>query len=142
MQPLGRYRREQRITEDSLKRDLSFSRHYTSKAVLLGIFVSLGAILLGYKPFGKSFMLGALCSCFNTVLMNLFYSNLLFRNRKSASFKAFLFVLIRFAVLAVPLILALTNKNFNFIGAILGIFAVQMIIFWENVILAKLKIRF
>lgn len=52
---------------------------------------------------------------------------------------AFLSVLIRFGVLAIPIIISLTNKNFNLIGSALGIFAVQMVVFWENVILSKLR---
>lgn len=123
----------------SLSKDLSIAKYYASRAMMLGIVVSVGAILLGHKPFGKSFMLGALCSSVNVVLMNLLYSNLLFKTKKSASFLAFLSVLIRFGVLAVPLILSLTNKNFNFIGAALGIFSVQIIIFWEHVILTKFR---
>lgn len=107
--------------------------------MILGIGVSVIAILLGHKPFGKSFMLGALCSSVNIVLMNLLYANLLFKTKKSASFMAFVSVLIRFGVLAIPLILSLTNKNFDLIGSALGIFAVQIIIFWENVILSKFK---
>lgn len=123
----------------SLSKDLSIAKYYASRAMILGIVVSVGAILLGYKPFGKSFMLGALCSSVNIVLMNLLYSNLLFKTKKSASFMAFLSVLVRFGVLAIPIILSLTNKNYNLIGSALGILAVQMVIFWENVILSKLR---
>lgn len=123
----------------SISKDLSVAKHYTSRAMIFGIVVALVAILLGYKGFGKAFLLGTLCSCINVVLMNLFYSNLLFKTKKMAGFMAFLSVLIRFSVLAIPLILALTNERFNIIGACLGIFSVQMVIVWENMVLTKLR---
>jgi hypothetical protein len=120
-------------------KDLSVARHYGPRAMLLGILVCIASIFLGYKPFGKAFVLGALGSVVNLALINLFYSNLLFKTRKAASFNAFVFVLIRFGVLAIPLILGLTNKNFDFIGAALGIFAVQTVILWERLILGVFK---
>jgi len=101
----------------------------------LGIGVGVISVLLGHKPFGKAFVLGALCSSINFTLMNLFLNDLLFPTKKTASFKAFIFVLIRFGILGIPLILSLTTKSFDFIGAAIGIFAVQMVIIYEKLLI-------
>ncbi len=113
-------------------------KSYCSRAMVLGILVALSAIISGYRPFGKSFILATLCSCINLVVMNLMLGYTLFKEKAKASLIAFFSVLIRFGIMAIPLIMALTNKNFDLLGSILGLFSIQFIIIWDRLILPKL----
>jgi hypothetical protein len=44
-------------------------------------------------------------------------------------------MLIRFAVLAIPLVISIKSTSFNFVAVTVGIFAVQIVLFIDNVVI-------
>ena len=93
-------------------------KKYGSLAVTAAIFIGLVMILAGYKPVGKGLILGSLFSVINFVLMG---ETLPVKMGKSRP-KAFIFslgsILMRYALMAIPLFLAIKTDRFNLVASI------------------------
>ncbi len=107
-------------------------KKYCSTAIAVAIFVGLIFILIGLKPIGKALVLGSVFSIVNFILMG---ETLPLRIGKSKG-KTFLLALgsiyFRFAILAIPLILAIKFEQFDLFAVIVGIFLVQLVILADH----------
>ena len=103
-------------------------KKYCSQALVAAIIVGLIFILAGQKPMGKGLILGTLFSVINFILMGELISLQLGRTKAKTAFISFSSILIRFGLLALPLILAINLKQFNLLTAICGIFMIQIVI--------------
>jgi len=109
-------------------------KKYTSLALTLSIGVGLLFILTGYKPVGKGLILGAIFSVLNFMLMGKSIA-LRFGRSKAKTFSISMgSIIIRYLLLAIPLIAAVKYEQFNLVAAILGIFIIQMVILAEHVL--------
>jgi len=103
-------------------------KEYCSQAMLLAIGAALVFLVIGAKPISKGLVLGTLFSILNFILIA---QGLPFHLNKGRS-KTVLICLgsiwLRYALLAVPLILAAKYDIFNFFAAAVGIFMVQVVI--------------
>ena len=107
-------------------------KKYGTRAMAVAIIIGLLFILTGYKPVGKGLVLGALFSVVNFVLMG---ETLPFKLGKSGA-KTFIItigsLIFRYAVLAVPLIVAIKLEQFNLLAVIIGVFMVQVTIMGDH----------
>jgi len=103
-------------------------KKYCSQAMVAAIIVGLIFILAGQKPMGKGLILGTLFSVINFILMGEIIPLQLGRTKAKAAFISFGSILIRFGLLALPLILAIKFEQFNLLTAICGIFMIQIVI--------------
>jgi ATP synthase protein I len=109
-------------------------KKYTSLALTLSIGVGLLFILTGHKPVGKGLILGAIFSVLNFMLMGKSIA-LRFGRSKAKTFSISMgSIIIRYLLLAIPLIAAVKYEQFNLVAAILGIFIIQMVILAEHVL--------
>jgi hypothetical protein len=109
-------------------------KKYTTLALTLSIGVGLLFILMGYKPVGKGLILGAIFSVLNFILMSKSIA-LRFGRSKAKTFSISMgSIIIRYLLLAIPLIAAVKYEQFNLVAAILGIFMIQLVILAEHVI--------
>jgi len=103
-------------------------KQYCSQAMMLAIVAGLAFLVLGAKPISKGLILGTLFSIVNFILIGY---GLPFQLNKGR-YKTFLACLgsiwLRYALLAVPLILAAKLEMFNFFAAAVGILMVQLVI--------------
>ena len=109
-------------------------KKYSSVALTFSIGVALIFILMGHKPLGKGLILGAIFSVLNFILMGKSIV-LNFGRSKAKTFSISMgSIIIRYLLLAIPLIAAVKYEQFNLVAAILGIFMIQLVIVAEHVL--------
>lgn len=96
--------------------------------MVIAIFAGLMLILLGQKPMGKGLILGTLFSAVNFALAGEWIQFQLGHGKAKTFFLSFGSVIIRYAFIAVPLILAVKLEQFNIWATICGIFMIQILI--------------
>jgi ammonia channel protein AmtB len=106
-------------------------KRYCSRAMVIAIAVALLLIAFGYKPLARGLVLGTLFSIINFVLMGHTLQARIDRSRRQAFF-ALVSLMSRFALMAVPLIIASLYEPYHIVTAIVGLFLVQGVIFLEN----------
>jgi hypothetical protein len=114
---------------------------YCSQAMSAAIVLSLIFILFGVKPVGKGFLLGALFSVINFILMAQMLPSRLQKSRRKSILSSLGGIWIRLALLALPLIIAMQSETFNFFAAAAGLFMVQIIIFFHHLPVAVRTLR-
>lgn len=97
------------------------------------ILVAMVLILAGQKEMAKGLILGTLFSVINFVLMSETLQYRLGHNRSRNTFVALLLIVIRFGLLAVPLIASIHFDQVHIVTTIIGIFMVQLAIPMEVV---------
>jgi len=115
----------------------SIQKKYCSQTLLMAICVAVIFILLGYKPIGKGFLLSSIFSVINFMLMAQFSPMKLGKSRVKANSAALFSVILRYAILAIPLIIAIKMSSLNFFAVAVGLFAVQLVIVLDQVILKR-----
>jgi len=108
-------------------------------AIGLCVAVGLGSLILGQMAFAKGFLLGSLASIVNFLLMKRGLQRRLGKNPKRVGVEAFFSLLFRYALLAIPIIIAVKVSQINVIGTCIGIFNIQLSILfhfllWEQFI--------
>jgi hypothetical protein len=109
-------------------------KKYCSRAMLAAIFVGLVFILMGQNAVGKGLILGTFFSIINFVVLG---ETLPLKAGKSRG-KSFFFslgsIFFRFALMAIPLVVAIKSVKFNLFAVIGGIFMVQIIILADHIV--------
>ena len=116
-------------------------KKYCSQALIVAIAVALIFIVLGEKPTGKGFLIGTLFSIINFVIMGQLIPLKLAKSRSKASLLALISIFLRFAILAVPLIISLKIEAVGFIGVVMGLFMVQLTMLFNHLILNRLSFK-
>jgi len=116
-------------------------KKYCSRAMVLAILVSLACILAGYKAIGKGLIFGTLFSIINFILMGETLSAKLGNASRKTFIMALGSIVLRYFLLAVPLVVALKSENINFFAAAIGIFSVQLTILSDHLILLLFSSR-
>jgi hypothetical protein len=111
---------------------LDIQKRYGSRAMTLSICIALLFVLLGYKDVCRGLVLGGLFSTLNFVLMGQFLRYRLDNNRKSGTKKALIALLIRYVILAIPIVISVRSNKYNLPATVVGIFMVQLVIMIEN----------
>jgi len=114
-------------------------KKYCSQALIFAIAVALILIILGEKPAGKGFLIGTLFSIVNFIIMGQLIPMKLAKSRSKASILALISIFLRFAILAVPLIISLKIESVGFIGVVIGLFMVQLTILFNHLVLNRLS---
>jgi hypothetical protein len=96
--------------------------------------VGIGAVLIlsGQAPVGKGLIAGTLFSVLNFVLMAESLPQRIGKTRRRASVSAFGWLMLRYALMAVPLVLAFKFDLFHPAAAAAGLFAVQLAILFDH----------
>ncbi|MBN1851047.1 MAG: ATP synthase subunit I [Deltaproteobacteria bacterium] len=116
-------------------------KKYCSQAMFFAIAMFIVFLLLGEKAIGKGFLLGTLFSVINFVVMGQLMPLYLGKKTHSkASAFALVSILLRFAILAVPLVISLKISSIHFIGVVIGLFTVQLAILFDQIIINRLHI--
>lgn len=107
-------------------------KKYGSRALLLAIGGGLLFLVLGQKAVCRGLVLGGVFSTVNFVLMGQLLRYRLSDNRRRSAVKSFLALAVRYAVLAIPLILSVRSDRFDLAATVVGIFMVQLVIMIEH----------
>jgi len=103
-------------------------KKYGSRAMVVGIIAAFILVLAGLKPVGKGLMLGTIFSVINFVLIGHTLPLRLSPSKRKTFFFSLASIFLRYALLAVPLILAIKFEQFDLPAAIFGIFMIQLVI--------------
>jgi len=112
-------------------------KKYGSRALTVAILAGLILILTGYKPVAKGLILGTIFSVVNFVLMGQTLPLRISPDRKKNSILSLVSIVFRYALMAVPLILAAKLEQLNIAAVIGGLFMIQLVILTEHAL--KLK---
>lgn len=108
-------------------------KKYCSAALIAAIAAAVICIGAGYKPIGRSLIMGTLFSIINFVLMGETLPARIDKTRSKNIANALISVTVRYVVLAIPLVMALKSpQEFNLIGVVVGIFMVQVMILSDH----------
>lgn len=101
----------------------------------MGFFALVGVLLLfvDQAAVAKGLLLGTCFSVLNFIIMGIVSPVTLGRTRRKAGMIAFCSIVSRYALLAVPLILAVKSPSIAFMGVAVGLFAVQIEILLEHI---------
>jgi len=103
-------------------------KKYGSRAMVVAIIAAFILILAGLKPVGKGLVLGTIFSVINFVLIGQALPLRLSQSKRKAFLLSLASMFFRYALLAVPLILAIHFEQFDLPAAIFGIFMIQLVI--------------
>jgi hypothetical protein len=108
--------------------DREVQKKYGSRAMVAAIIAGLLFIMAGQKPIGKGLVLGTIFSVINFVLIG---ETIPLTQRKSKGkiyLVSFGSILLRYGLMALPLIMAIQLQQFNLVAVIFGIFMIQIVI--------------
>jgi hypothetical protein len=103
-------------------------KKYGSRAMVVAIIAGFILILAGLKPVGKGLVLGSIFSVINFVLIGQTLPMRLSQTRRKTFLLSLGSIVFRYALLAVPLIVAVKFEQFDLPAAIFGIFMIQLVI--------------
>jgi hypothetical protein len=109
-------------------------KKYCSKAMTTAIVVGVVLVLAGQNAVAKGLVLGTIFSIVNFILMGETLPLKLGKSNRMAFFWSLLSLLMRYAFVAIPLIVAIKFRQFNLIAVICGIFLVQAVILAETLL--------
>ncbi len=109
-------------------------KKYGSRAMIIAIIVAFILILAGLKTVGKGLMLGTIFSVINFVLIGHMLPLRLSQSKRKTFFLSLASIFFRYALLAVPLILAIKFDQFDLPAAIFGIFMIQLVILSDYIL--------
>ena len=110
-----------------------------SHAMLVAVAGSVLLIMIGEKALAKGLILGTLFSVVNFVLIGQFLPLHMTSSRVRSSAAALGSILVRFALLAIPLIVSLRVDSIHFIGVVIGLFMVQMTMLFDVFVRKRLS---
>ena len=100
--------------------------------MIVAIVIALMLILIDLKPVGKGLVLGTIFSVINFVLIGQTLPMRLSKSKRGAFLISLTSIVFRYAILAIPLVVAAKFEQFELAAVILGIFMVQLIILAEG----------
>ena len=107
-------------------------KKYGSRAMIVAIVIAFMLILIDLKPVAKGLVLGTIFSVINFVLIGQTLPMRLSKSKRGAFLISLTSIVFRYAILAIPLVVAVKFVQFELAAAILGIFMVQLIILAEG----------
>jgi hypothetical protein len=110
-------------------------KKYCSRAMTVAILAGFGLIIAGQTSMGKGLILGTLFSVLNFVVMGETIPFHIGKSRGKALAVSLGSVLLRYLLMAVPVVLALKFQQFHLIAVICGLFLIQMVILAEHIAL-------
>ena len=109
-------------------------KRYCSRAMLAAIFVGLVFILTDQSAVGKGLILGTFFSITNFILLGETLPLKAGKSRGTSFIYSLGSIAFRFALMAIPLIIAIKSAKFNLFAVIGGIFMVQIIILADHIV--------
>jgi hypothetical protein len=109
-------------------------KKYAIKTFTLAIVIALFFILIGQKPVAKGFIMGTVFSVINFILMGKTITLKFGRSKRKTFSISMGSIILRYLLLAIPLIAALKFEQLNLVATILGIFMIQLVILAEHLL--------
>ncbi|MFW5936772.1 MAG: ATP synthase subunit I [Desulfosalsimonas sp.] len=101
-------------------------KKYCARAIKTSVFLALVLVLLSMAPIAKGLVMGTLFSIINFILMGASLPKRIGTSRKRAPVISGISILVRYAILAVPLAIAVQSAQFNLAATVGGLFMIQI----------------
>jgi ATP synthase I chain len=111
-------------------------KKYGTRAMVVAIVVGFALIVAVDKSLGKGLVLGTLFSIINFVLIGETLPAKIGHARKKTFLFSMLSIFFRYALMAIPVILAIKFQQFGLVTTIMGLFMVQIVILGDHLIRA------
>ncbi|MBW1772403.1 MAG: ATP synthase subunit I [Deltaproteobacteria bacterium] len=105
------------------------------------LILALVFMLLQEKAIAKGLLLGTCFSIINFILLGKSLPMTLLRSRPGASLVGLASIFLRYAILAIPLIIGVKSPSFNLIAVIIGVFAIQIVTLFDYILIKPLLDR-
>jgi len=112
-----------------------------SAAITASVIVALGFMIFGQRAVAKGLVLGTCFSMVNFFFLGRFAPLALGHSRPLATMVGLGSIFLRYAILAVPMIIALKVPSFNFAAVVVGIFAVQIVTLFDYLVIKPILNR-
>jgi len=109
-------------------------KKYTAMTLALAGIIALFFILIDQRPVAKGLIMGAFFSAINFILMGKTITLKFGKSKRKTFSIAMGSIIIRYLLLAIPLIAALKVEQLNLVAAIMGIFMIQLVILAEHLL--------
>ena len=109
-------------------------KKYSVRTLTLAIVIALFFILIGQKPVAKGFIMGTFFSVINFILIGKTITLKFGRSKRKTFSISMGSIILRYLLLAIPLIAALKFEQLNLVATILGIFMIQLVILAEHLL--------
>jgi len=109
-------------------------KKYTVKTLALAGIIALFFILIDQKPVAKGLIMGAFFSAINFILMGKTLTLKFGKSKRKTFSIAMGSIILRYLLLAIPLIAALKFEQLNLVAVIIGIFMIQFVILVEHLL--------
>jgi len=109
-------------------------KRYCSRAMAAAILIGAALIFGGQPAWGKGLIAGTLFSILNFILMAEALPHHIGKSQRRATVFSLGSILLRYSLMAVPMILALVYHLFHPAAAAIGLFFVQLVILTEHVL--------
>ena len=100
--------------------------------MFVAIVIAMALIVIGEKAAGKGLVLGALFSVINFVLIGQTIFRTIGHSKRLSILLSLASLVLRYTILAIPLIVAVKFNQISLITTIIGIFSIQAIILWDH----------
>jgi len=109
-------------------------KKYGSRAIWVAIIVGLCFFLAGHKPVGKALVLGTIFSVINFVLIGQALPLRIGKSKGKTIFFSLGSIFFRYILMAVPIVVAVKFEQFDLVGAIGGLFMIQLVILADHIL--------
>lgn len=106
-----------------------------SLVMTCSLIVAVFFLLIHENAIAKGLLLGALFSIINFILMGVSIPMTLNHSRTKSSLIGLTSILIRYALLTIPLLVGIRSVSFNFFAVFVGIFSVQIVTLFEYMVI-------
>ena len=107
-------------------------QRYCVAALLIAAVVSALAMAAGFRALGKGLVLGTIFSVVNFTAMAALLPLQFHPNRNKSAIMSMGSILLRFSLMAIPLIIALKSSQFALSTVVAGLFGVQLTILGDH----------
>ncbi|MBN2125413.1 MAG: ATP synthase subunit I [Deltaproteobacteria bacterium] len=116
-----------------------FQRRICSWTMTSVLVAAVLFIFFQEKAIAKGLVLGAVFSVINFLLLGKTLPMTLGRSRARAGLIGFASILTRYAILAIPMVIAVRSVSFNFVAVVVGIFAVQIVTLLDQFVIRPIQ---
>jgi hypothetical protein len=109
-------------------------KKYCSRALTAAILIGFALILAAQKPIAKGLIIGTFASILNFILIGETLPARILQSSKKKTFALSLgSILLRYALMAVPLVIAIKSEDYNLFAVAAGLFMVQVMILVDHI---------
>ena len=123
------------MTDEQRNEVKRVQKRLCSRAIWSALIIAIVFICIHENAWAKGLLLGTLFSITNFILLGKTIPITLGHSRSRSGLIGFASILIRFSLLAIPMVVAIKSSSFDFVAVVAGIFSVQIVTLVDFIII-------